>query len=289
MTQFVRRKFDVRIKETKFFAIFEVASGGRGIWGMGRKSAEIYFFVGSGDTSTSGFTLVEVMMAMGLIAVLALSIATTMTGAFKQEGKLQAKQVARDFNDEIRFAVNLTNCGIPSLPIPSLIATKGDHGISVIEGRGSAFAPGQNYGKMQIKDIRLTPFRDPSTAAREYAPVDDDNAESAFIFRAHLVVNTDTTIGTEKLSGESLHPVLLTLDSTRSNIQGCRGIGEVNALVATCAALNGTLNPDFTCDLPCPDGNSRNADGKCYAEPPESVDPNHLAVNELGKGYNPPL
>jgi type II secretory pathway pseudopilin PulG len=66
------------------------------------------------DLGREGMTILEVLIAAGIMSVLAMAFATMFANAFKREAQLEHKQASREYRDEIDYALAGENCGLPA-------------------------------------------------------------------------------------------------------------------------------------------------------------------------------
>lgn len=226
--------------------------------------------------NSSGFGLIQVLVALGILGILVSGLMTIMANSYKHETNLNTLLEARELSGELMELVKSTNCGMPDLETPfaapASLWEKSDilplsKGIS---GRFLELKAGDTYGKFKINQISISPYFDRKTRSEKYVAMegsDPSDFANSSIIKASLRLDITAT-NTPKAPIRT--PVYLYLDNTKSKIIGCMPNLENTDLAAVCGTLGGNwTEADNKCQLPCPPGLDEE-NGVCIAKSPDT-------------------
>lgn len=223
----------------------------------------------------AGFSLLQVMVALGIAGIVTYSMTTMIGTTVQQEMNLRAMIDARDLHGELGEIASLPNCGLAKLATPGatlpLSGDKWSPDFTVplddgIRGAGFTLRKDAKYGWLQIEDIALTPYRDKSTNTKQWVALDtSDPADftNAVVIKGSLTVSYSTN-GLDK--APTAIPIVVRLNAPGGDIVSCEKSNSENAqLQELCTGVGGTFDlVTNRCALPCPAGFSSQG-GACIA------------------------
>lgn len=229
---------------------------------------------------SQGFTLVEVLIAVGISAILLYIVSDLVVQGSWQDIRLMVRQETRDATEELRQLAKSPACGINRLlgsdPVSGQalqIEFTGGVGffnrLSAVQStsvsqwfneiplngttddglrsNGLRFANGLQYGKLLVNDIRIMPLKVPTAANADfgYSFITDHQVRAqlyvAFAPQAGAVENKLQTIR---------YPVVLHLNDDFSAIINCSGLEELALTRQMCDYFGGNWIDDLRkCDI----------------------------------------
>ncbi len=208
-----------------------------------------------------GFGLVQVLVAVGMLSVLTLMLASVISNSYKHEAQMAVLLEGRELSGEFIELSHSPNCGIvdlknpisvtdPTWNVQSLYSLPGG-----LSGRFLNLKSGSKYGKLQITEISLAPYLDKTTRASRYIAMDGSDPTdyaNTQVIKASIKIDLSSNNG---VKAPVQVPVYLYLDPTKSQILSCDTVDGKDNLADMCQAMGGVWSTtDSTCSLPCPAG-----------------------------------
>lgn len=216
-----------------------------------------------------GFSIIQVLVGLGLMGILAMGFASIMANSAKHEANLGVLLEGRELSGEFSELAKSANCGVLALNSPlSFSSSLWTDAASInltegVSGRFLELKEGDKYGKFMIKGVSLSPYYDRKNRTEKYIAIDGANAADfagASIVKASLKLNIATQ-NNEKSPIRT--PVYLYLNPTKTQIIGCQASLEDSDLIGVCMTMGGSwLETESKCQLPCPPG-LEDRDGVC--------------------------
>lgn len=209
----------------------------------------------------SGFSLIQVMVGLGIVSIIGYGMMTMITNSYKHQANLAVLLEGRELGSELTELTKSANCGIPQLQNPLAISEglfKDSKPIlleSGISGRFLTLKAGEKYSRFVINEVAITPYFDKSAQQDKYVAMngtDADDFSGATIIKAALTLNVQAS---DSPKAPIRSPIYLYLDPDRKNIIGCESSLEDKDFVGICASFGGSwVEEESRCQLPCPPG-----------------------------------
>lgn len=228
--------------------------------------------------SERGFTLVEVLVAVGLSTIVLFLVVKMMTDGTWADIRLNIRQETRDATEELKQMAKSPACGINQLLGNSgttgsnkTIAITADFfeelaaedtafvskrfneiPLNGASGDGLSsnalnFVMGRMYGKLRISDIRIMPLKIPTATTPDFSY----NFINPHKVRAQLYVAFEPQAGAAEGQLQTIrYPVILHLNDDNSAIVNCNSIEELATTIQMCNHFGGEWLEELqSCDI----------------------------------------
>lgn len=232
----------------------------------------------------SGFSLIQVMVGLGLISIIGYGMMTMITNSYKHQTNLAVLLEGRELAAELAELTKSANCGISQLQNPIAIPAdlfKDNRAISLesgISGRFLTLKAGEKYSRFLVNEVAITPYFDKTAQTDKYVAmngIDADDFSGATIVKAALTLNVQAQ---DSPKAPVRSPIYLYLDPDRKHIIGCESSLEDKDFVGICASFGGSwIEEESRCQLPCPPGMVAES-GICVS-PSEEVNTQDVSCN----------
>ena len=221
-----------------------------------------------------GFSLVEIIVAAGLLAAVALGVSGLMSNASKSEKMLSSRFNARQFYDELSETLKENQCAIPELFNESGI-TFTDLSWTVdtklnlpsgINGNFFKIKTGDTYDKLEITKFEIGPYFDRVESNFKYIGLDSTDLTKAKMIKAAISLTYIDKTNSKRTPSPLNVPIYLSLDRENNKIVSCNYANKMDMLADFCASVSGEWDAGTSsCELPCPAGSTK-IDGRCESE-----------------------
>lgn len=239
----------------------------------------------------NGFSLVEMMIVLGIVSIVAYGMSTLLTESFKNQSKIEQKDVMRIFQQELESMIKYNaNCGISNIPMPvTNFNNTTSYSITSIDSPSSNVSATTPYGALTVSSLEISGHLNRSDKSVQYIGLDSGSVATD----KHIQANIKVGAQSKALASQFINlPVRLILNDARTQIIGCQHLLAANSSMdigLICGSMGGDWNPATEkCELPCPAGFHKDEDDiKCVAdEASEDADESiHCAMAEACSPY----
>lgn len=248
--------------------------------------------------SSSGFSLVEVLVAAALASAVSLGLASLFRDSFENSAKIEAQQIRRDLADELRVIARTESfCGMTEPQLNGLDkdgTVIGDTQPYVLANVGKnilKIVPGNLYQTLKISRILIEPYSIGMGANPPFQALVDDPASQTDTIKAQLTVELNRgAVSTQTY--RSTIPVYLTYDKTQKIYTNCTSLDDTSA-DKICSDLGGVwteLPTKPKCVFCGSMGFGTNDDGTCFVLEKPTPEQNQSLCDKVdacnvGPGY----
>lgn len=221
-----------------------------------------------------GFSLLEIIVAAGLLAAVALGVSGLMSNATKSEKMLSSRFNARQFYDELSETLKEGQCAIPELLNGSGIGFSDvSWGTNTklplptgISGNFFKIKSGDTYDRLEITKFEISPYFDRVESSFKYVGLDSTDLTIAKQIKAAISVTYIDKSNTKRTPSPLNVPIYLSLDRENNKIISCNYSNKIDMLADFCASVSGEWDSGTSsCELACPPGSAK-IDGRCESE-----------------------
>lgn len=227
-------------------------------------------------TNTNGFSLIQVLVAIGLLGILTAGLMSVMANSYKHETNLGTLLEARELSGELGELVKSPNCGIVDLETPmALPAGVLPDGKTIalakgVSGRFLEFKSGDSYGRFRVSNLSIAPYYDRKDRSEKYIALDGASStdfDHSKLVKASLRLDV---FAKDTPKAPIRTPIVLSIDNATKTIIGCSVSMENTDLASVCASFGGVWDDaESRCQLPCPAGLAEE-NGVCVAKAPDA-------------------
>ncbi len=220
----------------------------------------------------TGMSLLEVCVVMIIMATVSVSMMSMFIHMFQNQAKLSNMSSLSGLESETKRLINTTaNCGIDVLNTGGKINVtnwndKNEYNISKIKSLYSEFSNTTKYDKLNLKSIKISGRLDRTDNSVKYVGSESGDPTTDQNIYASIKMDVESVVSSNIKTNSLLNfPVMLSLNSTGTEIEGCLPQALSEDLAIMCGSLGGEWEPDSgKCTLPCPDGFIKSEDeSKC--------------------------
>lgn len=221
-----------------------------------------------------GFSLVEIIVAAGLLAAVSLGVSGLMSNASKSEKMLSSRFNARQFYDELSETLKENQCAIAELSTDSGItfsdqSWSSDTKLSLPTGVNGIFfkvKAGDVYERLEITKFEIGPYYDRIQSNFKYIGLDSTDLTKAKMIKAAISLTYIDKSNTKRTPSPLNIPIYISLDRENKKIVSCNYSNKIDMLADFCASVSGEWDAGTSsCELPCPAGSAK-IDGRCESE-----------------------
>lgn len=243
--------------------------------------------------SQKGFSLIELVIAIGIVAIISSAISSMVTNMFDLENRFRISQDGRSLQYEMEQIIKRPLCGINNLDTKTFdannySASKPFDLPDGLTGMGLTLLPNSTYGILDLVSIKIEPWTDKTTNPYTFKYIIADDGANDFIsanrVKAQLTI-TYVKKGERKLIGTKDQPKIFRINHSiylaknpdnPNNIIGCYPEDTDDSGRRLCESLGGSYDTSVVPAACHPPNNDSNNTIACLQNDPCGISSRYI-------------